>query len=168
MKSILAVTALFAMLSLCNLSDKMKPAANSTPSNTNSNERRSETNPAADREAVKAELMKLENELTTASFNGDISVLARNMADNYVGTSADGTTQTKNQILSATKPDKMTKFWTITDAQLVSLSGDSAVLSYIQTQTLRNNQTYRARITDTFVKQGGRWLVSAEQQTLIK
>lgn len=168
MKSILAVTALFAMLSLCNLSDKMKPAANSTPSNTNSNERRSETNPAADREAVKAELMKLENELTTASFNGDISVLARNMADNYVGTSADGTTQTKNQILSATKPDKMTKFWTITDAQLVSLSGDTAVLSYIQTQTLRNNQTYRARITDTFVKQGGRWLVSAEQQTLIK
>lgn len=168
MKSILAVTALFAMLSLCNLSDKMKPAANSNPSNTNSNERRAETVPAADREAVKAELMKLENEVTTASFNGDISVLARNMADNYVGTSADGTTQTKNQILSTTKPDKMTKFWTITDAQLVSLSGDTAVLSYIQTQTLKNNQTYRARITDTFVKQGGRWLVSAEQQTLIK
>src|SRR5712691_3151562 len=119
MKSILAVTALFAMLSLCNLSDKMKPADNSTPSNTNSNERRTENDPAADREAVKAELMKLENELTTASFNGDISVLARNMAENYVGTSADGTTQTKNQILSATKPDKMTKFWTITDAQLV-------------------------------------------------
>jgi len=62
----------------------------------------------------------------------------------------------------------MTKFWTITDAQLVSLSGDSAVLSYIQTQTLRNNKTYRARITDTFVKQGGRWLISAEQQTLIR
>ena len=85
-----------------------------------------------------------------------------------MGTSADGTTQTKNQILSATKPDKMTRSWTITDAQLVSLSGDSAVLSYIQTQTLKNNQTYRARITDTFVKGGGRWLVSAEQQTLIK
>src|SRR5205807_6465083 len=172
MKSILAVTALFAMLSLCNLSDKMKPAANSNPSNTNSNERRNGTaendNPAADREAVKAELMKLENEVTTASFNGDISVLARNMAENYVGTAAAGTTQTKNQILSATKPDKMTRFWTITDAQLVSLSGDSAVLSYIQTQTLRNNKTYRARITDTFVKQGGRWLISAEQQTLIR
>ncbi|MEP6707829.1 MAG: nuclear transport factor 2 family protein, partial [Pyrinomonadaceae bacterium] len=128
MKSILAITALFAMLSLCNLSEKMKPAANSTPANTNSNERRSttaENDPAADREAVKAELMKLENEVTTASFNGDISVLARNMAENYVGTSADGTTQTKNQILAATKPDKATKFWTITDAQLVSFSGDS-------------------------------------------
>ena len=43
------------MLSLCNLSDKMKPAANSTPSNTNSNERRVENDPAANREAVKAE-----------------------------------------------------------------------------------------------------------------
>src|SRR2546421_13126195 len=112
MKSILAVTALFAMLSLCNLSDKMKPAANSTPSNTNSNERRSSAaendNTAADREAVKAELMKLENEVTTASLNGDISVPARNMAGKYVGRSADGRTQSKNPIRSATKTDRMT------------------------------------------------------------
>jgi hypothetical protein len=42
------------------------------------------------------------------------------------------------------------------------------VLTYIQTQTLRNGQTYRARITDTFIKQDGRWLISAEQQTLMK
>lgn len=169
MKSILAVAALMTTLSLCNLTEKMKPSAESNASNTNSNQRQNTVvDTATDREAVKAELMKLENEMTTASFSGDIAVLARNMADNYVGTSADGSTQTKNQVLAATKPDKTTRFWTITDAQLVSLSGDSAVLSYIQTQTLRNNQTYRARITDTFVKQNGRWLISAEQQTLIK
>lgn len=166
MNSILALALMIAILSLCNLTDKTKPAENDNRDQSTSKAISSDS--ASEREAVKAELMKLENELTTASFNGDISVLARNMAENYVGTSADGSTQTKNQILAATKPDKTTKFWTITDAQLVSLSGDSAVLSYIQTQTLRNNQTFRARITDTFVKQNGRWLISAEQQTLIK
>ena len=165
MKPLLTVVALIVFLSLCNLSENLKPTANSnTPQNTGT-----EKQPAAtDREAVIAELMRLENEMTTAGFNGDISVLARNMADNYVGTSADGSTQTKNQVLANTKPDRMTKSWTITDAQLVSLSGDSAVLSYIQTQHLRNGQTVRARVTDTFVKQNGRWLVSAEQQTIMK
>ena len=77
-------------------------------------------------------------------------------------------TQNKNQLLASTKPDKVTKTWKITDGQLVSATEDSAVLSYIQNQTLRNGRTYRARITDTFVKRNGRWLVKSEQQTLMK
>jgi hypothetical protein len=76
--------------------------------------------------------------------------------------------QNKNQLLAATKPDKRTKSWKITDAKLVSLSNDSAVLTYTQSQTSRGGQTARARITDTFVKQNGRWLISAEQQTILK
>jgi hypothetical protein len=76
--------------------------------------------------------------------------------------------QNKNQLLAATKPDKRTKSWKIADAKLTSLSGDSAVLTYIQSQTFSNGQTYRARITDTFIKRDGRWLITAEQQTLVK
>jgi len=182
MNSILAVALLIAVLSLCNLTDKSKPNANSNSSNTNStetqnpaagNDHRSESrsnagNPATDRAALTIELMKLEYELTTASFNGDISTLATYVADDYVGTGADGKTQNKNQLLAATKPDRMTKSWKITDGELVSSSEDSAVLTYIQNQTLRNGQTFRARVTDTFVKRNGRWLVKSEQQTLIK
>jgi hypothetical protein len=165
MNSILAAALLIAMLSLCNLADKTKTDGNSAPptaekQNTNSSE--------PDREAVTVELMKLEYELTTASLNGDISTLAPHIAENYVGTGADGTIQNKNQLLASTKRDNMTKSWKITDARLVSLDNDSAVLSYIQQQTLRNGRTFRARITDTFVKQNGKWLVSAEQQTLIR
>ena len=165
MKSILTIVGLILLLSLCNLSEKLKPAANS---NTGQNTGTEKQPPAMDREAVISELMRLENEITTAGFNGDISVLARNMADNYVGTLADGSTQTKNQVLASTRPDKTTKSWAITDPQLVSLSEDSATLSYIQTQHTRNGQTFRARVTDTFVKQNGRWLVSAEQQTIMR
>jgi hypothetical protein len=182
MNSILATVLLIAILSLCNLTDKSKPAANSNSSNTNSAEKANtaaepdhpnqsnsnSSNPAKDREALKVELMKIEYDVTTASFAGDTSTLASNVADDYSGTGVDGSTQNKKQLLAATKPDKVTKAWRITDGEVVSSSEDSAVLTYIQTQTLRDGRTFRARVTDTFVKRNGRWLVKSEQQTLMK
>ncbi|HJZ82290.1 MAG TPA: nuclear transport factor 2 family protein [Pyrinomonadaceae bacterium] len=175
MKSILAITLLIATLSLCNLADKSKPAAESTPAN---NARpAADSAPATaskaqhgevDRAALTVELMKIEYDLTTASFNGDVSTLAAGLADDYSGTSVDGSTQNKNQVLSTTKPDKTTKEWKITDGQLVSASEDTAVLNYIQHETLKNGRTYRARVTDTFVKRNGKWLIKSEQQTLLK
>jgi len=160
MKPILAVATLVALLSLCNLTDKSKPEATPGPDKANS--------AALDRNAVLAELLKLENEMTTASLNGDISTLAPHIAEDYSGTGFDGTIQNKNQLLAATKPDRLTKSWTITDVQLVSLDADSAVLSYVQSQTAKNGRTARARITDTFVKRDGRWLIKSEQQTLMR
>jgi hypothetical protein len=182
MNSTLAVALLIAILSLCNLSDKSKPTENTNSANANSTEKQdtktepnppsqsnsNSSNPAKEREALKVELMKIEYDVTTASFAGDVATLASYVADDYKGTGADGTTQNKNQLLAATKPDKVTKDWRITDGELVSSTEDSAVLTYIQTQTLRNGRTFRARVTDTFVKRNGRWLVKSEQQTLIK
>jgi hypothetical protein len=180
MNSILAVVLLIAILSLCNLSNKSKPADNTNSSNANSTEKRdtetghpsqsnsSSSNPSNDRAALTVELMKIEYDLTTASFAGDISTLASYVADDYSGTGADGKTQNKNQLLAATKPDKVTKSWKITEGELVSSSEDSAVLTYVQSQTLRDGRTFRARVTDTFVKRNGRWLVKSEQQTLMK
>ena len=158
MKSILAVAALVAALSLCNLSDKIKPEPTPTPKTAAS---------ASDREAVLAELMKIETELTTASLEGDISTLAPHIADDFSGT-IDGKVQNKNQVLADTKPQRAVKSWKITEAQLISFDGDSAVLSYLQTLTGRNGRIVHARITDTFVKRDGRWLVKSEQQTLMK
>jgi hypothetical protein len=182
MNSILAVALLVAILSLCNLSDKSKPADNTNSANANNTEKQDPTappghpnqsdsspgNPSDDRAALTVELMKIEYDVTTASFAGDISTLASYVADDYSGTGADGRTQNKNQLLAATKPDKVTKSWKITEGELVSSSEDSAVLTYIQSQTLRDGRTFRARVTDTFVKRNGRWLVKSEQQTLMK
>src|SRR6185503_17912924 len=163
MKSFLTLAVLFAALSLCNLTDKSKPDANSNapaPSATKE--------PGIDRVALTVELMQLENQLTTAAFNGDISTLANYVADDYSGTGVDGVTQNKNQLLQSIKPDKVTKSWKISDGELVSATEDSAVLTYIQSQTLRDGRTFRARVTDTFVKRNGRWLVKSEQATLMK
>ena len=184
MNSILAVAVLIAVLSLCNLTGKPKPESNSNSPDKNTSETRkpaesghdsesssnrsSASDAASDRAALTIELMKLEYELTTASFAGDISTLATFVADDYSGTGADGKTQNKNELLASTKPDKITKSWKITDGELVSATEDSAVLTYIQSVTLRDGRTFRARVTDTFVKRNGRWLVKSEQQTLMR
>lgn len=160
MKSILAVATLMAMLSLCNLSEKLKPEAKPSPDKT--------TTASTDRNAVLAELLKIEREITQASLNGDLSTLATYIADDYSGAGVDGRSQNKNQLLASTKPDKMTKSWTITDAQLVSLDEESAVLNYVQSQTSRSGVTARARVIDTFVRRDGRWQIKSEQQTLIR
>src|SRR2546423_6210298 len=102
MKSILAVAVVFGVLSLCNLTDKSKPEANSNASNQNGQQpstsnRGGPNDSGIDRAALTVELMKLEYELTTASFNGDISTLATYVADDYSGTRAAGVTQNKNQ-----------------------------------------------------------------------
>lgn len=165
MKSILTLAVLFAALSLCNLTDKSKPDANS---NSNASNPPAASSPELDRVALTVELMKLEQELTTASFNGDISALANYVADDYSGTGVDGVTQNKNELLASTKPDKVSKSWKITDGELVSATEDSAVLTYIQSVTLKDGRTFRARVTDTFVKRNGRWLVKSEQATLMK
>lgn len=166
MNSILALALMIAILSLCNLTDKSKPAENDRQGQSTSKANSSDS--ATDREALTVELMKLEYVLTTASINGDISTLAPHIAENYVGTGADGKTQNKNELLSSTKADNRTKSWKITDARLVSFTDDSAVLTYIQSQTSWRGQTGRARITDTFIKENGQWLVQAEQQTLMR
>ncbi len=160
MKAILAVATLMAMFSLCNLSDKLKPEAKPSPDRS--------TTASTDRNAVLAELLQIEKTMTDASLNGDISTLAPYIADEYSGAGTDGRSQNKNQLLANTKPDKITKSWTITDAQLVSLDAESAVVNYVQTQTARNGRSARARVIDTFVRRNGRWLIKSEQMTLIR
>ena len=161
MKSILTVATLMATLSLCNLSDKLKPEAKPSP-------QKSTTAASTDRGEVLAELVKIEKIMTDASVNGDIATLAPYVADDYSGAGIDGRSQNKNQLLASTKPEKNIKSWTITEAQLVSLDDESAVLNYLQTVTGKNGRTARARVIDTFVRRDGRWQIKSEQQTLIR
>jgi len=171
MKSVLALTALMATLSLCNLTDKSKETNNSSPSDQKNSQALAEpqkSDPQSDRAALTVELMKIEYTITTASYAGDISTLASYVADDYSGTTVDGKTQNKNQLLASTKPDTITKSWKIIDGQVVSSNEDSAVLNYTQQQTLKDGRTFSARVTDTFVKRDGRWLIKSEQATLVR
>ena len=121
-----------------------------------------------DKETVLNELVKLENDITRAALNGDITLLVKNTTDDFELTGVDGKVQNKNEALADIKKEKNIKSFSITDADLLSFNDDTAVLQYTQNVTLKTGQSGRARVTDTFVKKDGSWIVKSEQQTMMK
>jgi hypothetical protein len=170
MKSILAFGVLTAVLTFCNLSEKLRQASQSEPPSYNSSApaNRTASKPALDKDALKNSLLKIENDLTEAAMNGDITMIAKNTTDDFELTGADGKVQNKNQALQDVKREKNIRGWAITDAELVSASETEAVLRYVLNVTLKTGQSGRAKVTDSFVKQNGNWLIQSEQQTVIK
>src|SRR5258706_6739070 len=166
MKSILAFVILAAVMYVCGIGEKQ--TSETTPSNTATAPAKSAPSPKADKEAVKAELLKLEEDMTQAALNGDITLLAKNTTDDFKLTGVDGKVQDKNEALADVKKEKKIKAFSITDADLLSFSDDSAVLSYTQNVTLKDGRSGRAKVTDTFVKKDGRWMVKSEQATMMK
>ncbi|HMQ03547.1 MAG TPA: nuclear transport factor 2 family protein [Pyrinomonadaceae bacterium] len=152
---------------VCNLSDRSTSGpGNSFPSN-------SETANAApvkasDRESVKNELLRLVNEIADASVEGDAAMLADITTEDFQLTDVEGKVQNKKQALADVKKETSIRSWTITEAELTADTQDAAVLNYLLSLTLKNGQSGKARITDTFSKQGGRWLLRSSQQTMVK
>lgn len=169
MNSFFAVITLFTVLALCGLGDKLKESSNPPASNSAATApTAAPTKKPLDREALKNELSKMENDMTEAAMNGDITQIARYTTDDFELTGADGKVQNKNQALADVKKERNVRGWAIVDTDLVSASEDSAVLRYTLNVTLKTGQSGRARVTDTFVKKNGQWMIQSEQQTMIK
>jgi len=166
----LAVAALAAVMTFCNLSALTKKAEQPPQNAAGPAPTRQQPapKPTLDKNALKRELVQMEMEMTEASMKGDISLIAKNTTDDFELTNPDGKVQNKNQALADVKEEKNIKSWTLTDAELVSASDDSAVLKYVMGVVLKTGQSGKARVTDTFVKKDGRWMIKSEQQTLMK
>ena len=95
-------------------------------------------------------------------------MLVKNTTDDFELTGVDGKVQNKNQALADVKKETRVKSWKMEKMELVSHDDNSAVMQYTQIVTLKTGQTGKARVTDTFVKKDGKWLVKSEQQTMIK
>jgi hypothetical protein len=165
MRSLLALTILGAAMAFCNLGDLMKKdsGSSSEPARPVAS-----TPKPLDKDALKSELLKMENDMTEAALNGDITLLAKNTTDDFELTGVDGKIQNKNEALADVKRETKIRSFSLTDAELVSASEENAVLRYTMNVTLKSGQHGSARVTDTFVKKDGRWLVKSEQATMMK
>lgn len=110
---------------------------------------------AAGRQAVMAELSKLENDWIRANIKADKEALDRILADEYTGTMHDGTTQTKEEYLADIKPDRTARSWSSEDVRL-EFEGDTATMTGVLIWNSTRG-TQRFRFTDAFVKRDGRW-----------
>src|SRR3954454_9781307 len=162
MRALLAI-AILAAMSLCGMLNKLNQEQG--PANT---AQAPKSTPKPDKESVKAELLKIEEQLTQAAFDGDITQLVKNTTDDFKLTGVDGKVQSKNEALADVKKEKTIKNFSITEPDLMSFSDDSATLAYTLNVTLKSGQSGKARVTDSFVKQDGKWLIKSEQQTMIK
>lgn len=166
MRSLLALGLIAFVMYACQIGDdKDKDTPRQGPANT---AQQAPAKPAQTKQDVFNELLLLEKNLTQAVLDGDISFLAKNMTEDFVLTGVDGKVQDKNEALADIKKERTVKTFVISDAEVLSFSEDSAVFQYTQNITLKNGASGKARITDTFVKRDGEWLVKAEQQTMMR
>jgi hypothetical protein len=162
MKLLLPLAMLAAVWSFCglgntqNTSTQQKPPANQAPT------------PVTDRDSVRRELISLANQITQAAKDGDVSYLAKIATDDFRLTDIDGKVKSKNQALTEIKEEKNIRSFDILDANLVSLEGSTAVLTYTIKVIGKNGRSAKAGTTDTYVQQDGKWMLKSEQQTLLR
>lgn len=167
MKLLAILGVLGFVFSFCNLSEKLSKAPDPAPGNSGQT---TNTAPAKapDRDSVKNDLVRIANDMADASVEGDIATLSKNTTDDFELTDLNGKVQNKNEALADVKKERTIKSWTITEADLATLTDDTAVLKYLLSVTLKNGRSGKARITDTFMRKDDRWLLRSEQQTLVK
>jgi ketosteroid isomerase-like protein len=119
---------------------------------------------------VERDLIKLENDWTTAWQKKDTAFLQKLWADEYLSTDYEGITYTKSQDLAnvSDKGTNMTSF-ALTDLK-VHVYGDTAVVTGVNTTKLTfkgKDDSGAYRFTDVFVKRDGRWQVVATHASLV-
>jgi hypothetical protein len=110
-----------------------------------------------DKDEVLAQLKEIEEEWARANIGGDKEAARRILADEYVGTSADGKTERKAEYIRNLKPStEIVSPQEFEDLSLV-LAGGRAILSGVTAAEFKDGQTRRFRFVDIFVWRDGRW-----------
>jgi hypothetical protein len=147
--------------------------ANSNSSQVNENENanentNSDTPPPADQEVVLSDLKNIEDEWMVANLNADKKKLAKILADDYVGTQADGTMQGKADYLRDIKPDPTVQHWEYQNLKL-SLNGGRATLTGLaRLERSEGDAELVLRFTDKFVWRDGRWQAVSSEVTPVR
>ena len=161
MNTIFAVGILLAVMTFCGQLTQTDKPGNAPAANV-------AVKPEFDRDAVKKELVRLSEKIMTAAQQGDVSYLARVTTEDFESTDVDGRVQTKNKALADVKEEKAIRSLELTEPELLSADENAAVLQYVLRVTGKNGRLVKARITDSFIKKDGAWLLKREQQTIMK
>jgi len=120
--------------------------------------------------AAEKELLKVENDWSTAWMKKDSAALQSLYATEYLATDWEGATFTKTQdIANGMAPDTKTQSFVLSDMK-VHVYGDTAVVTGLNTikATFKGADVSGAyRFTDVFVKREGRWQAVATQGTKV-
>ena len=117
-------------------------------------------------DVVMMQLTTLEDVWSNANVKADKATLDNILADEYVGTAGDGTTQNKAQYLATIKPETRIKSWSF-DGLKLNLNGNRAELAGFTT-VKGQGLNARYKFTDTFVWREARWQAISSEATRVQ
>jgi Domain of unknown function (DUF4440) len=133
--------------------------ANQSPVDTDS--------PPTDRDLVLSQLTAIEQEWNEANLKGNRAIVRRIVADEFRGVGANGSVENKEQMLANLAPNPNIASLKLSDLK-ISLAGNTAVITGLNTAKGKNGQTIVFRFTDTFLWRDGRWQAISSQATQVK
>ena len=110
------------------------------------------------------ELIKIEKGCAEAYVNKDIAFLDQILADDFMGTDAEGNVLTKAQEFEDLKSDDYVPTSAVNEDIKVRIYGDAAVVTgrgIIKAQYKGKDASGQYQWTDTFIKRDGRWQLVA-------
>ncbi len=109
-----------------------------------------------------------EHQWAAATASGDVSIIDRLLADDYLGVAPDGTLHTKQAEREDTRNGPLTLASNHVDEVRVRFYGDMAIAQGSETWELKSGEPRRGRYvwTDTWLRRDHRWqVVAAEDLT---
>lgn len=136
--------------------------------NGNANQASTDTEaPPTDAELVLSQLTALEHEWNEANIKGNKATVRRIVANEFRGVGANGSVENKEQMLANLQPNPNIASLKLSDLK-VSLAGNTAVLTGLNTAKAKNGRSITFRFTDTFVWRNGHWQAISSQATQVK
>jgi ketosteroid isomerase-like protein len=129
------------------------------------------TGPATAQSKAEQELIQIERDWCTSSLKRDATLLARILADDYLGVTSAGTTETKTAALASLKDTSSTLDVCVDSEFKVRVYGDAALVTALANRSgTEKGVAYKDRkslYTDTFIRRDGRWQCVGSQSTRI-
>lgn len=110
-------------------------------------------------------------ELNRLIMTGDAQAIAPYYAENFVLTASNGSQKDRTRMLAEVGSPALRFSRNLTEQVQVRVLGDTAVLTGVLHQIgswQGHPFDFRFRVTDTWVRQGGRWVLLAGHASLIK
>lgn len=144
-------------------SNSSKPSRNKNKNSTDLDADAPPTEP----EVVLSQLTALEYEWNDANIKGNKAAVRRIVADEFRGVGADGKVANKEQMLADLHPAPQIASLKLSDLK-VSLAGNTAVLTGLNTVKSKEGQVISFRFTDTFLWREGRWQAISSQASQVR
>lgn len=149
-------------------SDNSNKSPQDDGKNANANQSPVDTDsPPTDPELVLSQLTAIEREWNEANIKGNRAIVRRIVADEFRGVGANGSVENKEQMLANLEPNPNIASLKLSDLK-VSLAGNTAVLTGLNTAKAKNGQRLTFRFTDTFLWREGHWQAISSQATQVK